>query len=49
VTSKTQPPVHAWRAARFTLPGIVAYESARQGGVRLTVPDFGDGPENPNW
>lgn len=49
VTSKTQPPVHAWRAARFTLPGVVAYESAKQGGVRLQVPDFGDGPENPNW
>lgn len=49
VTSKTQPPVHAWRAARFTLPGIVAYESAKQGGARLQVPDFGDGPENPNW
>lgn len=49
VTSKTQPPVHAWRAARFTLPGVVAYQSARQGGVRLPMPDFGDGPENPDW
>lgn len=49
VTSKTQPPVHAWRAARFTLPGVVAYESAKQGGVRLPVPDFGDGPADPDW
>ena len=49
VTTKTQPPVSAWKAARFTLPGVVAYESAQQGGVRLPVPDFGDGPENPNW
>jgi predicted dehydrogenase len=49
VTTKTQPPVNAWRAARFTLPGVVAYESAKQGAARLQVPDFGDGPENPNW
>ena len=49
VTTKTQPPVHAWRAARFNLPGIVAYESAKQGGARLQVPDFGAGPENPDW
>jgi predicted dehydrogenase len=38
------PPVNAWRAARFTLPGIVAHESARRGGERLAVPDFGDAP-----
>jgi predicted dehydrogenase len=49
VTTKTQPPVNAWRAARFTLPGVVAYESAKQAGVRLEIPDFGNGPENPNW
>jgi predicted dehydrogenase len=49
VTTKTQPPVSAWRAARFTLPGVVAYESAKQNGARLDIPDFGDGPENPNW
>ena len=49
VTSKTQPPVNAWTAAHFTLPGVVAYESAKQGGVRLPIPDFGDGPEKPTW
>lgn len=49
VTTKTQPPVNAWRAARFTLPGVIAYESAKQGGVRLEIPDFGDGPANPDW
>ena len=31
-------------AARFTLPGIIAHESALQGGARLPVPDFGDAP-----
>ena len=49
VTTNTQPPVNAWRAARFTLPGIVAWDSARQGAVRLDVPDFGDGPADPGW
>lgn len=49
VTTKTQPPVNAWKAARFTLPGVIAFESAKQGGARLPIPDLGDGPENPNW
>lgn len=38
------PPVNAWVAARYTLPGIIAHESARQGGARLPIPDFGDAP-----
>src|SRR5919199_1862454 len=25
VTTRTHPPVNAWKAARFTLPGVVAY------------------------
>ncbi|ADG78256.1 Oxidoreductase domain protein OS=Tsukamurella paurometabola (strain ATCC 8368 / DSM / CCUG 35730/ CIP 100753 / JCM 10117 / KCTC 9821 / NBRC 16120 / NCIMB 702349 / NCTC 13040) OX=521096 GN=Tpau_1635 PE=4 SV=1 [Tsukamurella paurometabola] len=41
----TLPPINAWTAARFTLPGIAAHQSALQGGVRLPVPDFGDAPE----
>ncbi|MGW0812172.1 Gfo/Idh/MocA family protein [Streptomyces viridiviolaceus] len=45
VVSRTLPSVNAWVAARYTLPGIVAHESARQGGVRLRIPDFGDAPE----
>ena len=49
VTTKTQPPVNVWRAARFTVPGIIAMESARQGGKRLEIPDFGDGPADPGW
>ncbi|UUT34279.1 Gfo/Idh/MocA family protein [Microbacterium elymi] len=38
------PPVNAWRAARFTVPGIIAHESVRRDGERLDVPDFGDIP-----
>jgi predicted dehydrogenase len=45
VNSRTLPPVNAWVAARYTLPGILAHESARQGGVRLRIPDFGDAPQ----
>ncbi len=40
----TVPPVNAWEAARYTLPGIIAHQSALQGGTRLSVPDFGDAP-----
>ncbi|MEU3982089.1 Gfo/Idh/MocA family oxidoreductase [Streptomyces sp. NPDC026672] len=44
VNSRSLPPVNAWVAARYTLPGIVAHESARQGGARLEIPDLGDAP-----
>lgn len=45
VTAKTQPPINAWVAARFTLPGITAFASARQNGARLEIPDHGPGPD----
>lgn len=44
VAAETLPPVNAWVAARFTLPGIVAHESAIRGGERLPIPDLGDAP-----
>ena len=44
VQTRTQPPVNAWVAARFTLPGVVAHESMRRGGERLPIPDHGDAP-----
>ena len=47
VVDNTIPPVNAWTAARFTMPGIVAHESARRQGMRLAVPDFGDAPARP--
>lgn len=49
VRTNTHPPVNAWRAARFTLPGVIAYDSANRGGERLPVPDFGPGPDDPGW
>jgi predicted dehydrogenase len=44
VNNGTLPPVNAWVAARFTLPGIVAHQSALQNGERLAIRDFGDAP-----
>ncbi|MDQ0730876.1 Gfo/Idh/MocA family protein [Arthrobacter sp. B1I2] len=46
VNDRTLPPVNAWVAARFTLPGIVAHQSALQNGERLPIRDFGDAPGN---
>ncbi|MCL1794580.1 MAG: Gfo/Idh/MocA family oxidoreductase [Oscillospiraceae bacterium] len=38
------PPINVWEAARYTVPGIIAHESALQGGALLEIPDFG-GPK----
>jgi len=40
--SKQTPPVNAWEAARYTIPGLIAHESAKQGGILLEIPDCGD-------
>jgi predicted dehydrogenase len=42
VTRNVLPSVNAWVAARYTLPGIIAHQSATQGGARLFIPDLGD-------
>ena len=44
VNKGTLPPVNAWVAARFTVPGIVAHQSALRNGERLPIRDFGDAP-----
>jgi predicted dehydrogenase len=36
-----QAPNHVWQAARYLLPGLVAHDSAEQGGVQLPIPDLG--------
>lgn len=43
-TQGTLPPVNAWVAARYNLPGITAHASALAGGELLTIPDLGDPP-----
>ncbi len=35
-------PNHVWAAARYTVPGIIAHESAKKEGELLKIPDFGD-------
>lgn len=44
VNNGNLPPVNAWVAARFTMPGIVAHQSALRNGERLPIRDFGDAP-----
>lgn len=44
VVDRTLPPVNAWIAARYTLPGITAHRSAQQGGAQLDIPDHGNPP-----
>jgi predicted dehydrogenase len=41
---RSLPPNHVWRAARYTIPGIVAHESALRGGDLLPIPDCGSPP-----
>lgn len=36
-----QPPIDVVRAAEFTIPGLIAHQSAMQGGVWLDVPQVG--------
>ncbi|MCX7299987.1 MAG: Gfo/Idh/MocA family oxidoreductase [Rhodobacterales bacterium] len=38
------PPTHIWNSAAWCAPGLVAHESALQGGTMLPVPDFGTPP-----
>ena len=39
------PPVNAWRAARWTIPGLLAHQSALKDGEAMDVPDCGAPPE----
>lgn len=41
----TLPPGNAWQAARWTIPGLLAHESALRDGEALIVPDCGDAPK----
>ena len=41
-------PTNAWQAARYNLPGLVAHQSALQGGVLLDIPDVGQPPVDMN-
>lgn len=38
------PILNAWFAARCNIPGLMAIESAKRGGIPMDVPDLGDAP-----
>jgi len=42
VTCNRRPHNHVWMAAKYCAPGIVAWESLKQNGKWLDVPDFGE-------
>lgn len=44
VVENKLPPNNAWDAARYMIPGLIAHESALQGGKLLDIPDLGDAP-----
>ncbi len=44
VVDNKLPPNNAWDAARYMIPGLIAHESALQGGKFLDIPDYGDAP-----
>lgn len=37
-------PTNIWRVARYNIPGLIAHQSAMQGGIPMDVPDFGEPP-----
>ena len=39
-------PTNIWAVARYNIPGLIAHQSALQGGVPLDVPDLGDPPSD---
>lgn len=46
VVENKLPPNNVWDSARYMVPGLVAHESALQGGKLLDIPDFGDAPSD---
>ncbi len=41
IAEERHPAVNVWEAIAYTAPGLVAHESALQGGERMQIPDFG--------
>jgi predicted dehydrogenase len=48
VTSHKLPHTHAWNAARYCVPGLVAHESSKHDGEMMRIPDFGS-PSLNTW
>jgi predicted dehydrogenase len=45
VLENRHPAVNVWEAAAYTLPGIVAHQSALKGGQTMRIPDLGTAPK----
>lgn len=39
-------PTNIWEVAKYNIPGLIAHESAMQGGVPMDVPYLGEAPED---
>ena len=39
-------PTNIWQVARWNIPGLLAHQSALQGGIAIEVPDLGNPPED---
>lgn len=39
-------PTNIWAVARYNIPGLIAHQSALQGGIPLDVPDLGNPPDD---
>jgi hypothetical protein len=44
VVEDRHPSVNIWEAIAYTLPGIVAHQSALKGGETLKIRDYGKAP-----
>jgi predicted dehydrogenase len=45
IAAGRRPAIHAWAAARYFVPGIIAHKSALRDGELLKIPDFGLPPD----
>jgi len=45
IAANRRPAIHAWEAARYFVPGIIAHQSALRDGELLKIPDFGNPPD----
>jgi predicted dehydrogenase len=44
IVEDRHPAVNAWEAVAYTLPGLVAHQSALAGGTQMKIRDFGSAP-----
>ncbi|MCC6394759.1 MAG: hypothetical protein IT167_29460 [Bryobacterales bacterium] len=44
VAEDRMPAVNVWEAIAYTVPGIVAHQSALRGGVTMKIKDYGKAP-----